>query len=74
MCPLVIELAGAGIPVTVTWRVLKLARQPGPAVHDDLCTVTDENGRVRHEFTAVTVRTISYEPGAFEWWALPGAG
>ncbi|WP_282853314.1 DDE-type integrase/transposase/recombinase, partial [Gulosibacter sediminis] len=22
------------------------------AVHDDLCTVTDENGRVRHEFTA----------------------
>lgn len=26
--------------------------RPGPAVHDDLCTVTDENGRVRHEFTA----------------------
>lgn len=24
----------------------------GPAVHDDLCTVTDENGRTRHEFTA----------------------
>ncbi|MGL3151568.1 IS3 family transposase [Microbacterium sp. A82] len=128
--PLVIELAAAGIPVTVTCRVLKLARQPyyrwladpitrsevveayranalfdahrddpefghrlladeardagesmadrtawriaaangwwsvfgkkrgkngkkpGPAVHDDLCTVTDENGRVRHVFTA----------------------
>jgi len=27
-------------------------RKPGPAVHDDLCTVTDGNGRVRHEFTA----------------------
>ena len=27
-------------------------KKPGPAVHDDLCTVTDENGRVRHEFTA----------------------
>ncbi|WP_426623938.1 IS3 family transposase [Leifsonia sp. McL0607] len=128
--PLVNELAGAGIPVTVTCRVLKLSRQPyyrwlanpitdsevteacranalfdahrddpefghrlpadeardvgqamadrtawriasangwwsafgkkrgkngkkpGPAVHDDLCTVTDEDGRLRHEFTA----------------------
>ncbi|MGW9632396.1 IS3 family transposase [Agromyces sp. NPDC055520] len=128
--PLVTELAAAGIPVTVTCRVLKLARQPyyrwladpitlsevteayranalfdahrddpefghrlladeardagepmadrtawriasangwwsafgkkrgrggkkpGPAVHDDLCTVTDERGRVRHEFIA----------------------
>ncbi len=27
-------------------------KKPGPAVHDDHCTVTDENGRVRHEFTA----------------------
>ncbi|MCY7287381.1 MAG: IS3 family transposase [Cryobacterium sp.] len=27
-------------------------QKPGPAVHDDLCTVTDESGRVRHEFTA----------------------
>ena len=27
-------------------------RKPGPAVHDDLCTVTDEDGRIRHEFTA----------------------
>ncbi|MBN6751846.1 IS3 family transposase [Micrococcus luteus] len=30
----------------------KNGRKPGPAVHDDLCTVTDEDGRVRHEFTA----------------------
>ncbi len=30
----------------------KNGHKPGPAVHDDLCTVTDENGRVRHEFTA----------------------
>ena len=27
-------------------------KKPGPAVHKDLCTVTDEKGRVRHEFTA----------------------
>lgn len=27
-------------------------KKPGPPVHDDHCTVTDENGRVRHEFTA----------------------
>ncbi|WP_447949597.1 IS3 family transposase [Microbacterium aurum] len=128
--PLVTELAAAGIPVTVTCRVLKLSRQPyyrwladpitpsevveayranalfdahqddpefghrlladeareageamsdrtawriastngwfsafgkpkrgkgrrpGPPVHDDLCTVVDEDGRVRHVFTA----------------------
>ncbi|TIH40169.1 hypothetical protein D4765_03345 [Subtercola vilae] len=30
----------------------KNGKKPGPAVHDDLCTVTDENGRTRHEFTA----------------------
>jgi transposase InsO family protein len=27
-------------------------RRPGPPVHDDLCTVVDEDGRVRHVFTA----------------------
>ncbi len=30
----------------------KNSKLPGPPVHDDLCAVTDENGRVRHEFTA----------------------
>jgi len=30
----------------------KNGKKPGPAVHDDLCTVTDKNGRVRHVFTA----------------------
>lgn len=30
----------------------RTGKKPGPAVHDDLCTVTDENGRMRHEFTA----------------------
>ena len=29
------------------------ARNPGPPVHDDLCTITDEHGRIRHEFTAI---------------------
>ncbi|GAA1997809.1 hypothetical protein FHS08_001268 [Microbacterium ulmi] len=27
-------------------------KKPGPPVHNDLCAVTDENGRIRHEFTA----------------------
>ncbi len=27
-------------------------KKPGPAVHDDLCTVTNERGRIRHEFAA----------------------
>ena len=30
----------------------KNGKKPGPAVHDDLCTVTDEHGRTRHEFAA----------------------
>ena len=30
----------------------KNGKKPGPAVHDDLCTVTDEHGRTRHMFTA----------------------
>lgn len=42
-------------------RVVELVREEtreetgksqGPPVHDDLCTITDETGRVRHEFTA----------------------
>ena len=32
-------------------RWARNGKKPGPAVHDDHCTVTDENGRVRHEFT-----------------------
>jgi putative transposase len=27
-------------------------RRPGPPVHDDLCTIVDEHGRVRHMFAA----------------------
>lgn len=27
-------------------------KKPGPPVHDDLCAVVDDKGRVRHEFTA----------------------
>lgn len=28
------------------------SKKAGPPVHDDLCAVTDDNGRTRHEFTA----------------------
>jgi hypothetical protein len=31
----------------------KNRKKPCPAVHDDLCAVTDEHGRVRYVFTAV---------------------
>jgi len=27
-------------------------KKPGPPVHDDLCEVTDQDGRIRHEFAA----------------------
>lgn len=30
----------------------KNGKRPGPAVHDDLCTIVDEDGRVRHRFAA----------------------
>jgi putative transposase len=30
----------------------KNGKKPGPPVHDDLCAVTDDKGRVRHEFNA----------------------
>jgi transposase InsO family protein len=30
----------------------KNGKKPGPAVHDDLCAVRHEKGRIRHEFTA----------------------
>ena len=30
----------------------KNGKKPGPAVHDDLCVVTDEHGRERHQFDA----------------------
>jgi len=29
----------------------KNSKKPGPAVHDDLCVVIDEDGRERHQFT-----------------------
>ncbi|WP_420371882.1 IS3 family transposase [Ornithinimicrobium pratense] len=30
----------------------KNGKKPGPPVHEDLCAVSDEKGRIRHEFTA----------------------
>lgn len=30
----------------------KNGKKPGPPVHDDLCAVTDDKGRIRHEFKA----------------------
>ena len=36
----------------------KNGKKPGPPVHDDLCTVTDEKDRIRHEFTADTANQL----------------
>jgi len=33
-------------------------KKPGPAVHDDLCTVTDEKGRLRHVFAATAANQL----------------
>src|SRR5207342_3101582 len=33
-------------------------KKPGPPVHDDLCAVTDEKGRTRHEFTATAFNEL----------------
>lgn len=61
------ELADAGVTASENrvWRLCSIAGvfashsrrrsktgKPGPAVHDDLLAVTDEQGRVRHDFTA----------------------
>ena len=32
----------------------KSGKKPGPPVHDDLCAVVDDKGRVRHEFAATS--------------------
>ncbi len=65
---LVDEAARAGEPMAerTAWRICSRmgwwsvfgkkrganGKKPGPPVHDDLCAVIDDNGRVRHEFTA----------------------
>jgi transposase InsO family protein len=62
------EARDAGVPMAArtAWRICsdngwwsafgkkraKNGKKPGPPVHDDLCAVTDEKGRVRHEFEA----------------------
>ncbi len=36
----------------------KNGKRPGPPVHEDLCIVTDDKGRQRHEFTADAVNEL----------------
>jgi len=65
---LVDEARDAGVPMAArtAWRICsdngwwsafgkkrgKNGKRPGPPVHDDRCAVTDEKGRIRHEFNA----------------------
>src|SRR5699024_4905148 len=60
------EIAGYPMAARTAWRLCsanswvsvsgkgraKNGKRPGPAVHDDLCVVTDADGRTRHEFRA----------------------
>ena len=60
------EIAGYPMAVRTAWRLCsanswfsafgkaraKNGKRPGPPVHDDLCVVTDADGRTRHEFRA----------------------
>ena len=58
------DTGGQPMAVRTAWRLCsdngwfsafgkaKKGKRPGPPVHDDLCAVTDENGRTRHEFVA----------------------
>ncbi|GAB2731070.1 hypothetical protein GCM10027273_07030 [Nocardioides pakistanensis] len=36
----------------------KNGKKPGPPVHDDLCAVVDDMGRVRHQFTAQALNEL----------------
>lgn len=36
----------------------KNSKKPGPAVHDDLCTVSDADGRTRHRFSATAANRL----------------
>ena len=66
------EIAGEPMAVRTAWRLCsdnawfsvfgkaraKNGKKPGPPVHDDLCVVTDADGRVRHEFRATAVNEL----------------
>ncbi|WP_286959545.1 hypothetical protein [Arsenicicoccus sp. UBA7492] len=64
---LVDEARDAGEPMTsrTAWKICSSngwgsvfgkgksgTKKPGPPVHDDLCAITEEKGRTRHEFSA----------------------
>ena len=65
--------AGEAMAVRTAWRICsangwwsafgkprrgKNGKKPGPPVHDDLCAVTDDKGRVRHAFTAESLNEL----------------
>jgi putative transposase len=66
------EAAGEPMAVRTAWRLCsdnawfsafgkaraKNGKKPGPPVHDDLCVVTDADGRVQHEFRATAVNEL----------------
>lgn len=63
---------GEAMPDRTAWRITTANRwwsvcgikrgsngkKPGPAVHDDLCTVSDADGRTRHRFSATAANRL----------------
>src|SRR5699024_10037180 len=66
------EANGQPMAVRTAWRLCsgnawfsafgkgraKNGKRPGPPVHDDLCAITDADGRDRHEFTATVANEL----------------
>lgn len=63
--------AGRSMAARTAWRICSdngwwsafgkkrgKGKKPGPSVHDDLCAVTDDKGRIRHEFKAESANEL----------------
>jgi transposase InsO family protein len=63
--------AGQSMAARTAWRICSdngwwsafgkkrgKGKKPGPPVHDDLCAVTDDKGRIRHEFKAESANEL----------------
>lgn len=63
--------AGRSMAARTAWRICSdngwwsafgkkrgKGKKPGPPVHDDLCAVTDDKGRIRHEFKAESANEL----------------
>jgi putative transposase len=72
--------AGQSMAARTAWRICSdngwwsalgkkrgKGKKPGPPVHDDLCAVTDDKGRIRHEFKAESANELWIGDIAEHW-------